>query len=75
MAVDSLASAGGSVQDTNARTMMATWMMMPTVMASVMVMVVMVLVLTVNSSSTVAVSAGTRAGIGSPLAAAVGVIE
>lgn len=71
MAVDSLTSAGGSVQDTNARTMMATWMMVPTVM----VMVVMVLVLTVNSSSTVVVSAGTRAGIGSPLAAAIRVIK
>lgn len=72
MTVDGLTSPGGAVQATNATAMMATGMMVNT---SVMVVMVMMLVLTVNSPSTVAVRSGTRAGIGSPLAAAVGVIE
>lgn len=85
MTIDGLTSTGAAaVQATNAATaMMATAGMMVTpasVMASVMVVMVMVLlVLTVNRPrATIAVSTadtGAAGGIGSPLAAAVGVIE
>lgn len=71
MTVDGLTSTGGAVQDTNATAMMATGI----VVTTMMVVMVMMLVLTVNCSSIIGVSASTRAGIGSPLAAAVGVIE
>lgn len=55
--------------------MMTTGMMETNVMTSVMMVLVMMLMLTVNSYSTIAASASTSAGIGSPLAATVGVIE
>lgn len=72
--VDGLASTGGAVQHTNATAMVATGMMVTDVMASVVVVMVMMLVLTVNSSST-GVVVVVAVGAGSPLAAAVGVIE
>lgn len=74
MTVDDFTSTRGAVQDTNATTVMATGMMVTNVMASVM-MVLMMVLLTVNRSGTIAASSRTRPGIGSPLAAAVGIIE
>lgn len=76
MTVDDLTSTRGAVQDaTNASAMMTTGMMVTNVMAAVMMVWMMMLMLTMNSSSTIAASSRTGPGIGSPLAAAVGVIE
>lgn len=74
MTVNDFTSPRGTIQDTNATAMMTTGMMVTNMMASVMVLMMM-LMLTVNISGTIVARTGTRAGIGSPLAATIGVIE
>lgn len=86
MAIDGLASSGSGVEHAGSTTsrakdaMMATnRMMVTTVMASVLLVVVVMMVLTMGtmngSPNDVTARNGTRAGVASPLATAVGIVE